>query len=770
MIERLRTRRLPFGPEEGWLSLVFVTVMAATVAWSIDDAGVVLGRAEWTDFLLWAAVCGVAIAFVGAKVGWNRWIAHVVGATFAALIVPLLVGGVLVDDADLAGRFGATAGASFRAWSDLVLDNQQVTRETGHYLLVLGLLVWGTAQFASFAVFRYRRPLSAVVVTGALLVGNMSATVRPQLGYLMLFSIASLFLLIRLHALDEQSTWLRRRIGDPSAVGSLYLRGGTVFIIVAVLGSLTLTATARSAPLAGAWEDLKPWLIDLSGTIQRFLPAGPDTRGIGVVQFGPSAVIQNFWSTNEGVAVTIQRPIGDDTNYYWRAVAYDEFNLYGWDWSDGTTQVPRVAGEELLTGTLDEPPAEGGTEVTFTVTPDSYPSSWILSPLAPVAVDRDARLLALGENGFFKAVQIGSGSTYTLTAKVPLFGDVPGGITENLLRVAGTSYPEAITSRYLQKPEGVIGPEAREVLDDVLLRIEADPTITDNPYDVARMLVRELHSNRFRYDPNVLDVDCGDLGRVECFAWSRQGYCQHYASLMAMLLREHGIPARYVQGFLPGTLDDETGIETILNSSAHAWVEVWFPGHGWVLFDPTGGGVANPEPLPSGRPVASAPPTASPSFSSGGIPRDEDGPNPRRSFGTAGGAPAGGRGPGAGPFVVVGLILAAAALLVAFAIWRRGPRGPVTPDTAWSGVARLAGRFGFGPRPTQTAYEYAASLGDLMPAVRPELHTVAAAKVEVAYGGRTLGAERIAALRESYRRLRVALLRLLFRRRGRGSR
>ena len=770
MMERLRSRRVPFGPEEGWLSLVFVTVMAATVAWSIDDVGWVLGQTQWTDFLLWAAVFGVAIAFVGAKVGWSRWVAHLVGATFAALIVPILVGGVLVEDADLAGRFAATAGASVRAWSDLVVENQPLTRETGHHLLVLGLLVWGTAQFASFAVFRHRRPLSAVVVTGALLVGNMAATVRDQLGYLIIFSLAGLSLLIRLHALDEQSTWLRRRIGDPGAVGSIYLRGGTVFIIAAVLGSLTLTATARSAPLAGAWEDLKPWLIDLSGTIQRFLPAGPESRGIGAVQFGPSAVIQNFWSTNEGVAVTIQRPIADDTRYYWRAVAYDEFNLYGWDWSDGTTQAPRVAGEELLTGTLDEPPAEAGTEVTFTVTPGTYRSNWILSPLAPVAVDRDARLLALGENGFFKAVQIGSSSTYTLTAKVPLFGDVPGGLTENLLRVAGTEYPAAITSRYLQMPEGVIGPEAREVLDDVLQRIEADPTLTANPYDVARMLVRELHSNRFRYDPNVLDVDCGDRGRVECFAWSRQGYCQHYASLMTMLLREHGIPARYVQGFLPGTLDDETGIETIQNSSAHAWVEVWFPGRGWVLFDPTGGGVANPEPLPSGRPVASAPPTASPSFSSGGVPFDEDGPNPRRSFTTGGAAPPGGPGTGAGPLVVVGLILAAAALLVAFAIWRRGPRGPVTPDVAWSGVARLAGRFGFGPRPTQTAYEYAASLGDLMPAVRPELHTVAAAKVEVAYGGRTLGAERIAALREAYRRLRVALLRLPFRRRGRGRR
>jgi hypothetical protein len=82
----------------------------------------------------------------------------------------------------------------------------------------------------------------------------------------------------------------------------------------------------------------------------------------------------------------------------------------------------------------------------------------------------------------------------------------------------------------------------------------------------------------------------------------------------------------------------------------------------------------------------------------------------------------------------------------------------------YASVAALARRFGFGPRPTQTAFEYATALGDVLPGVRPELHTVATAKVEVSYGRRELGEDRIKALRDSYRRLRVGLLRLAFRR------
>lgn len=770
MIARIRSRRLPFAPEEGWLSLGLVTVMAATMAWSIDDVGYVLGRPEWTNFLLWAAILGVLVGFVGAKVGWNRFLAHTVGATFAALIVPLMVGGVLVEDGSLAARFEATAGAGIRAWTDLVVNGDPVTRETGHHLLVLGLIVWATGQFAAFAVFRHRRPLSAVVVIGAILVGNMAATVINQLNYLMIFSLASLFLLIRLHALDEQATWARRRIGDPATVGSLYLRGGTVFIIIAVVGAFALTATARSSPLAGAWEDLKPWLLDVSAAIQRFLPTGLDSRGIGAIQFGPNAPIQSIWSTDDGLAVSVQRPIGDETDYYWRAIAYDHFNGYGWDWTDEPARMERAAGEELLTGTLDEPMGEGGTEVTFTVTPDTYRSTFVLSPLAPVAIDRDSVVLGLGDKGFFEAIQIGSSSAYTLTARIPARGDVPGGLTENLLRVAGTDYPKAITDRYLQVGDAM-GPESRKLLDDILRKIEADPLLSDNPYDVARTIEKEFRSTaRFEYDPNILDVECGDRSSAECFAWSKRGFCQQYATTMAILLREHGIPARFVQGFLPGDPDKKTGIELIYNRQAHAWVEVWFPGHGWVPFDPTGGGLARAEPLPSGKPVQSAPPTASPSFSSGD-PRDEDGPNPRRSFNSgAGPVRPGAGGPGAGPFIVVGLVIVAAVLALAFASWRRGPRGPITPEGVYAGVGRLAARFGFGPRPTQTAYEYAAALGDVLPDIRPELHTVAAAKVEVAYGRRTLGEERIQALRESYRRLRVAMLRLLFRRKERPRR
>ena len=128
------------------------------------------------------------------------------------------------------------------------------------------------------------------------------------------------------------------------------------------------------------------------------------------------------------------------------------------------------------------------------------------------------------------------------------------------------------------------------------------------------------------------------------------------------------------------------------------------------------------------------------------------------------------RGASLGPLVAIGVLLLVAFLGIAFIVWQRGPRSGTTADLAYGTVTRLATRFGFGPRPTQTVYEFTGTLGDILPTSRPELQTVATAKVESAYGQRILGTERLAALRTAQRKLRLGLLRLAFRRKDRARR
>jgi hypothetical protein len=65
------------------------------------------------------------------------------------------------------------------------------------------------------------------------------------------------------------------------------------------------------------------------------------------------------------------------------------------------------------------------------------------------------------------------------------------------------------------------------------------------------------------------------------------GYCQQFAGTMALLLRMGGVPARVATGFTTGTYDSATKHWLVSDIDAHSWVEAWFPGYGWVTFDPT---------------------------------------------------------------------------------------------------------------------------------------------------------------------------------------
>lgn len=756
---------VPAGPAEGWLTVGLVGLMAVIIGWSLDDPGWVTRRVELTDFLAPAALLGAAAGFLGAKAGLRRWVAHLASALIAAIVLPVLVGSALSDGGTPIDWFLATAVSTVEAWIDLAYRGRQVTQQLGHHLLAFGVIAWGTGQFAAFTVFGHRRPIDAATIVGLVLLTSMAATFRDQLHYLVAFSTAALLLLVRSHAMDEQTAWVRRRIGDPEVVRSLYLRGGTAFIVLAVLGSMTLTVTASSAPLQGIWADLPQRLADVSSTLQRYLPTG-GARDIGAVSFGPSAPIGKEWTSSDAVVLHISVPRSEGSGkFYWRMAAYAAYDRSEWTW--GPTEAGAVTSDtNVLAGLADDPTQLAARrDVTFGIEPAAagYRGSLVISPQTVLSVSVDSTLTRVEPGGFYAALERGGTDGYTVTARIPLAEDVDGGLTKNRLRVAGTNYPVEVAIRYRPAPPpGTIGPEAAKLLADIKALAPAL-----NPYDLAETIVRVLRDpNKFDYATDVTDNECGDRDIVECFAWSRRGFCQYYATTMAMLLRHEGIPARVVQGFLPGERDPVTGIETIRALNSHAWVEVYFPGYGWVDFDPTGGGRAQDQPLPDGRVIPPPEPTPSASLPLGtsGLDRETDPP-----VGGSTGQPPRSPIDQAGPFVAIAFLLALVFGALAFVVWQRGPRGEVGPDAAWRGIARLAARFGFGPRPSQTVFEYAGSLGEVLPAARPELQAVAGAKVQVAYGRQSLDADRLRAVRDASRRLRLALLRLAFRRGERWS-
>ena len=755
-IDGTRVRR----PEEGWLTLALVTAMAVTLAWAVDDPAWVNGKGELTDVLQIIAVLGVAFGFMGPKLGWGRWTTHLVGALFAGLLIPILAGFAALPHASPASAFQFTADGTITAYIDIAWQGLQYTSEEIHYVLFLGIVLWATTQFGAYAVFGHRRPLNAVVVMGLVLVLNMGLTLIGQLPYLIAFTAAALFLLIEMHAFDERATWIRRRIGDPTTISGMYLRGGTVFIVLAMVGAGLLTQRAASNPLANAWDGVDDQLIAFGERISRFLPMGGALRPIGGVQFGEVARIGDTWITDPGIAFTASIPSTED-KIKWRAAAYDTYAGDAWAQTKRTT-FEVAPGESILEGLPENPEEDTSRPISVTVTPMKYEQGLMLAPGIPVSTDQRTELLVSGSQGWFASVRLSDARIpYVLEARALDLGDDQELITGHRLEAAGTGYPPEIKDLYTQIPVGALGPDARELLDTIL-----GEAGTTNPYRLAVFMQDYLRSNPdFRYNTDLSALSC-DAGAVECFARTKQGFCLHYASTMAILMRaatpDKPIPTRLVQGFLPGKRTGNT--ETVENLNAHAWVEVYFPGYGWIPFDPTGG-VGQPTVIADGPSLPPA--TALPSV--GGT----EFPDPTRGRNLPAGdtPPPGGGGPADRALLVVfAVLLTVVVVTIAIAAWVRGPRGQISPDTAWQSMSKAAARFGFGPKPTQTVYEYATALGELVPVAKADLQTVAEAKVETTYAGLLLGGARLDALRDATRRLRVTLLRLLFRRPRKGRR
>jgi transglutaminase-like putative cysteine protease len=193
-------------------------------------------------------------------------------------------------------------------------------------------------------------------------------------------------------------------------------------------------------------------------------------------------------------------------------------------------------------------------------------------PLAPIVDRPRAALLAGDEDEVYTATDRPAGIRYTVhSATRP----PPGA---ELVRVPDQA-PTPEMARYLQLPAGLsprVGELARQITGNAA-----------GPYRKA-LLVRDYLS-RYRYTTLIRPPRSGDPLADFLFD-TRAGHCEYFATAMAILLREVGVPTREVNGFYGGEWNDFGKYLAVRQMDAHSWVEVWLGEHHWVAFDPTPGG------------------------------------------------------------------------------------------------------------------------------------------------------------------------------------
>jgi hypothetical protein len=144
------------------------------------------------------------------------------------------------------------------------------------------------------------------------------------------------------------------------------------------------------------------------------------------------------------------------------------------------------------------------------------------------------------------------------------------------MRLAGDEYPDWI-DRYLQLPDSV-----PQRVYDLAQRVTAD---SDNAYDKATALEEYLRG--YTYNEQI-ESPPADVDRVDYFLFEMQeGYCNYYASSMAVMARSVGIPARVAAGYAQGDWERDAEAYRVREHHSHAWVEVYLPRFGWIEFEPT---------------------------------------------------------------------------------------------------------------------------------------------------------------------------------------
>jgi len=512
-------------------------------------------------------------------------------------------------------------------------------------------------------------------------------------------------------------------------------------------------------------------LIEFGSVINRYFGGiTGSARGPNVL-FGSTQTIRGHWESSSELVFTATSSDKDQENY-WRGATYDDFD--GNTWAHSQASATLVDAKDDILGPTAETVVTSDPSrhlIQVEVTPSDYGGDVIVAPDAPVNSTQQLQVQTNGEAGPFVEAKLVAGIQPNVPFAVQSsVRDQHGAdvLTANELAAAGTDYPDWVR-QYLSIRPGSIGVLTDQIRDQI---VNGLPVNQRDPYHLAFATQYFLNKGgHFQYVTDVRGM-CSNTQLVDCFLQTRQGYCEYFATAMTMLLRDMGVPARYVLGYLPGQQQDD-GTWRVERGAAHAWVEVYFPKYGWVQFDPTPGNTENGQhitQLPAGAAVDQPVATIRPN------PEDRDNdpfacvnrpddPLCANGLGTA--ADPGGNAAGITDTTLTSVLVAAAiivilALLALWATWRRVPK--TEPELAYRGVTTLATRLGYGPRPSQTVYEYAAGLGELVPVAQEDLQVIATAKVEATYGRRQPADTMRLRLGQAYRRVRIGLLRLVMRR------
>jgi transglutaminase-like putative cysteine protease len=503
--------------------------------------------------------------------------------------------------------------------------------------------------------------------------------------------------------------WERQNIVPAGEMDWRLLRGGLTWTLVLILMAFFTPRVGAAELVSNAFNTFDAPYQRLQTEWQRFFAGVSGPSRLQGVSFSDSIRLGQAPNLGDRIVFYVDAPAA----HFWRAVTYDFYTGAGWR----TTETDRV--DKVTPPTLEREKMDATFDIVVPHT------NLLFGANEPAKVSVPFQFQTGDDRAYSTSVRAVNRNqaqgTYTTTSYVSI-------ATKDELRKALTAYPTTIKTKYLQLPSSI-----PSRVRDLAIQITANKATA---YDKAEAVETYLR-NTYKYSTVVKSAPAG-RDPVDYFLFDlKADFCEYFASSMAVLLREVGVPARVVEGFTSGSLD-ATNRYAVRELNAHAWVEAYFPSYGWIEFEPTpselpfdrvdtAAGATNPD----GTPVN----PNSRTDSQGLLGRDNT-PDPG-VLGVDDTPPSGVGGdlsktidPRPGLALLSALLVA---LFVGLVRFEMRFRGLGTIDSAW-GKTRLLGAYaGHAARPSQTPYEYADAIGREIPDVHEPMQAIARARVQDRY-------------------------------------
>jgi len=571
-------------PTVGWLPFALVVMAVWMVGQGVMDA-------EWVEedmlFLHATLVSALLTAMLARCRISGRWGALILGAVGALYVadgvahfLPPLFRALWSES----GARLATFGQRLASWG-VALSSGQSEQNPIAFTFVTGLILWGSAAWALWGILRRGQPLLAMLPLGGTL-GISTFLSNERIGFLLGFVVCATLSLPIVHLSRRERRWEREGVDysleiclDVWQVAALVAIG--VVVLSVVTPSFSIPGLVRSF-----WELARRPRVMIEDLLVRFfgrveprfppeLPGKPDmdkAGGLAEASLPRAHLLGGSPDLSRQLVMYVctdaPPPVTDDLHLqvlvglqtYWRGITYDTFG--GRDWFNGPS---------FRTGISAYEPVSASTVTHTASLKQRYliqaPHGLTLYVVGePHAVDQPVQSWRRATDDLVGLE--GSMDDYVVYSEVPQ-------ATARQLESALESYPEH--NRYLGVPD--LLPERVRILASEITRD------ADTAYGKAVAIERYLR--QFPYDLRVASPP-PERDVVDYFLFDAQrGYCDYYASSFVVLARLAGIPARLAVGYAMGEYDPNHGCYRVTEMDAHSWPEVYFPGHGWISFEPT---------------------------------------------------------------------------------------------------------------------------------------------------------------------------------------